>query len=232
MANQNYTDLTNAEFRAKHNLNSKANNGVNQINSSRPLVKNNYFTPDDHYLEQQHEPDLFPDYNSYQPPKTPQRTEKKEKDPGSVNRGRPKTGGGASPFIANKAQSQSTATTTHKGPHSDAKNNDKAKKATNLVNAYSPNKNMGLYANPTHSEPTHSKITKSPNGNIDIQDLTKEEVMQWKAQTEEDLHIMSQKHESLIGVILAEEEEVIGLHRQHIDDMVELVKQVKFCMGI
>jgi kinesin family protein 2/24 len=37
---------------------------------------------------------------------------------------------------------------------------------------------------------------------------------------------MSQRHEQLIGQILAEEDEVISSHRQHIDEMVELVKQV------
>ena len=57
--------------------------------------------------------------------------------------------------------------------------------------------------------------------------MTKEEIMSWKANNEEDLHKMSQKHEHLIGMILSEEEEVIGLHRQHIDDVVELIKQVK-----
>lgn len=36
---------------------------------------------------------------------------------------------------------------------------------------------------------------------------------------------MSMKHEQLIGLILAEEEDVILSHRSHIDDMVELVKQ-------
>jgi len=56
--------------------------------------------------------------------------------------------------------------------------------------------------------------------------LSKEEILGWKATSEEDLHKMSQKHEQLIGLILSEEEEVIGLHRQHIDDMVELIKQV------
>lgn len=35
---------------------------------------------------------------------------------------------------------------------------------------------------------------------------------------------MSQKHEQLIGKILAEEEDVIASHRLHIDSMVELVK--------
>jgi len=34
-------------------------------------------------------------------------------------------------------------------------------------------------------------------------------------------------HEQLIGLILAEEEEVITSHRGHIDDMVDLVKHVK-----
>lgn len=48
-----------------------------------------------------------------------------------------------------------------------------------------------------------------------------------KITSEEELQELSQKHERLIEVILAEEEEVITLHRQHIDDMVELVKQVK-----
>jgi len=55
--------------------------------------------------------------------------------------------------------------------------------------------------------------------------MTKEEIQNWKVQSEEDLHVMSQKHEQLIGVILAEEEDVISLHRTHIDDTVELIKQ-------
>jgi len=38
--------------------------------------------------------------------------------------------------------------------------------------------------------------------------------------------VISQKHEQLIGLILAEEEDVIASHRSHIDDMVELTKQV------
>jgi len=37
---------------------------------------------------------------------------------------------------------------------------------------------------------------------------------------------MSNTHESLISQILAEEEEVISSHRQHIDDVVELTKEV------
>jgi len=46
-----------------------------------------------------------------------------------------------------------------------------------------------------------------------------------KAKNEENLQEINRKHEELINVILAEEEEVISLHRQHIDDMVDLIKQ-------
>lgn len=49
--------------------------------------------------------------------------------------------------------------------------------------------------------------------------------MNWRASSDEDLQIMSQRHEELIGIILNEEEEVVGCHRTHIDDMVEIVKQ-------
>ena len=58
-----------------------------------------------------------------------------------------------------------------------------------------------------------------PNSNL-------EQIKNWTAKNEEDLQIMSQKHEQLIGTILSEEEDVISSHRQHIDDMVELIKQV------
>ena len=45
---------------------------------------------------------------------------------------------------------------------------------------------------------------------------------------EENLEEMSQKHEQLINIILTDEEEVISMHRKHIDDMVEAIKQVKY----
>ena len=75
---------------------------------------------------------------------------------------------------------------------------------------------------------TNAHANPGTNNNLDanFQHMTKEEIEGWKVQSEEDLHVMSQKHEQLIGVILAEEEDVISLHRQHIDDTVELIKQV------
>jgi kinesin family protein 2/24 len=36
---------------------------------------------------------------------------------------------------------------------------------------------------------------------------------------------MSEGHEKLINVILAEEEEIINAHKEHIDDMVGIIKQ-------
>jgi len=42
---------------------------------------------------------------------------------------------------------------------------------------------------------------------------------------EENLQEITRRHEELINLILSEEEEVISLHRQHIDDMVDLIKQ-------
>jgi len=54
---------------------------------------------------------------------------------------------------------------------------------------------------------------------------THEFIQNFKAKSEEDLQILNQKHEQLINIILTEEEEVISSHRQHIDDMVDLIKQ-------
>lgn len=45
---------------------------------------------------------------------------------------------------------------------------------------------------------------------------------------QENLEEMSLKHEQLINTILTDEEEVISMHRKHIDDMVEAIKQVDF----
>lgn len=52
-----------------------------------------------------------------------------------------------------------------------------------------------------------------------------EQIKNWKANNEQDLQVISQKHEELISQILAEEEDVIAGHRSHIDDCVELVKK-------
>jgi hypothetical protein len=56
--------------------------------------------------------------------------------------------------------------------------------------------------------------------------LSKKEIDNWEISSEKDLQQMSATHEGLISQILAEEEEVISSHRQHIDDVVELTKEV------
>lgn len=58
------------------------------------------------------------------------------------------------------------------------------------------------------------------NNNIDIR-------------SDEDFQKLSNEHEKLINNILQEEEEFIGLHKGHIDDMVDLVKQASnICLFI
>jgi len=54
---------------------------------------------------------------------------------------------------------------------------------------------------------------------------TREQIESFKAKNEEDLVALTQRHQHLINIILGEEEEVISIHRQHIDDMVSSVKQ-------
>jgi len=46
--------------------------------------------------------------------------------------------------------------------------------------------------------------------------------------SEDEFHKLSNEHEKLINNILQEEEEFIQLHKNHIDDVVDLVKQVNF----
>jgi kinesin family protein 2/24 len=49
----------------------------------------------------------------------------------------------------------------------------------------------------------------------------------YEIRSDEDFQKLSNDHEKLINLILQEEEEFIGHHKGHIDDMVELVKQVR-----
>lgn len=49
--------------------------------------------------------------------------------------------------------------------------------------------------------------------------------LDFKVRNEADLVMLNQRHQNLINHILSEEEAVISMHRQHIDDMVDCVKQ-------
>ena len=55
----------------------------------------------------------------------------------------------------------------------------------------------------------------------------KDPMAEEQPKTEEELQSLNQKHEELINVILAEEQEMILAHRQHIDDIVGITKQVR-----
>ncbi len=67
------------------------------------------------------------------------------------------------------------------------------------------------------------------NNAIQIEDNVKE-IESIKIKSEEDLLALNQRHQQLINTILGEEEEIISVHRQHIDDIVDCVKQVNSSM--
>lgn len=74
-------------------------------------------------------------------------------------------------------------------------------------------------------KPAPSVNMRNHNMNMEV-DMNKMGIEENKYKGEELLSQINKKHEDLINVILAEEEEVISMHRQHIDDMVDLIKQV------
>jgi len=47
----------------------------------------------------------------------------------------------------------------------------------------------------------------------------------FKARNEEDLLMLNQRHQQLVNLILSQEEEVLSVHRQQVDNMVDCVKQ-------
>lgn len=55
---------------------------------------------------------------------------------------------------------------------------------------------------------------------------TKDSITNFQVRTEEDLHVLNQRHEQLISIIMSEEQQVLLGHRQHIDDIVSLTKHV------
>lgn len=90
---------------------------------------------------------------------------------------------------------------------------------------------MGHHAHPAISTPatiSHSHVPS--HGNAYQQPFTGGHHQPLRAPAgptgnDDNLYLLSQKHEQIIAVILAEEEDTINSHRQHIDELVELVKQ-------
>lgn len=111
----------------------------------------------------------------------------------------------------------------------------------NMANNMNPPMPHNIQPNAYPQEKIRSYSTMSNNANQqqlnmnqqntnfnNAQNVNLDQIKNWTAKNEEDLQIMSQKHEQLIGTILSEEEDVISSHRLHIDDMVELIKQVNY----
>lgn len=61
---------------------------------------------------------------------------------------------------------------------------------------------------------------------VKVTDLPLVTYTQLENQYGNDVEKVCQDHEKLVELILEEEEELINGHRQHIDDVVDLVKQV------
>ena len=95
-------------------------------------------------------------------------------------------------------------------------------------NAY-PQEKIRSYSTMSNNTNQQQPNMNQQNANFNnAQNVNLDQIKNWTAKNEEDLQVMSQKHEQLIGTILSEEEDVISSHRLHIDDMVELIKQVNY----
>ncbi len=90
---------------------------------------------------------------------------------------------------------------------------------TNASSNYSHN-----FKIPTLKSLSNNNVLSSHNGNGVSSYVSK--YHQYDIKSDEDFQKLSNEHEKLINMILQEEEEFIGQHKGHIDDMVELVKQV------
>eukprot|EP00357_Protocruzia_adherens_P016586 CAMPEP_0115008372 /NCGR_PEP_ID=MMETSP0216-20121206/21878_1 /TAXON_ID=223996 /ORGANISM="Protocruzia adherens, Strain Boccale" /LENGTH=702 /DNA_ID=CAMNT_0002375777 /DNA_START=452 /DNA_END=2560 /DNA_ORIENTATION=+ len=105
---------------------------------------------------------------------------------------------------------------------SDASSNDIADVGTDSetqgVTFPAGNKKKMMLDRPTPSQAWTEKSEKSTNHSSSPSKTA-------VPKTEVELKKLSEEHEKLIGIILAEEEDLIQSHRQHIDDMVDLTKQ-------
>ena len=93
---------------------------------------------------------------------------------------------------------------------------------TEQTNFYNQNGNMMYNMSNANSNSTCHQYPAPP-----VVNQTSNYIETFKAQNEDDLIMLNEKHQELINVILGEEEEVISIHKQQIDDMVDCVKQVK-----
>lgn len=96
------------------------------------------------------------------------------------------------------------------------------------------NTNNTNYTNYTNTNPINSRVPTaksfSQNNVLTSNNSVSNYVSKYnnyEIRSDEDFQKLSNDHERLINLILQEEEEFIGYHKGHIDDMVELVKQVR-----
>jgi len=75
-----------------------------------------------------------------------------------------------------------------------------------------------------NKSPQNESSPKNDSKMSDIMPPKKPEIA-WEKKTEEELQKICGEHEKIVNVILEEEEEMIAAHKQHVDEIVEMVKQ-------
>jgi kinesin family protein 2/24 len=99
--------------------------------------------------------------------------------------------------------------------------------SSNIANHYSRPKTSASsttninYYNREIIQPKHYNV----NNNFNINSYVSK-YHEYEIRSDEDFQKLSNQHEKLINLILQEEEDFIGVHKGHIDEMVDLVKQV------
>ncbi len=85
--------------------------------------------------------------------------------------------------------------------------------------------NLRNISNMINSPPTDSVHTKTPPACAPQPAEPKKPDDAWGKKTEEELQKICGEHDKIVNVILEEEEEMIASHKQHVDEIMEMVKQ-------
>lgn len=91
----------------------------------------------------------------------------------------------------------------------------------NNINNYGRSNTRQLSAKPNYTSNTNNYTNNTSNVNNYVS-----KYLNYEIKSDEDFQKLSNEHEKLINTILTEEEEFIGSHKSHIDEMVELIKHV------
>ncbi len=112
-------------------------------------------------------------------------------------------------------------------------NNNYNNNYTGNNNDHLANKNNQNNSNNQNNQNNQNKTNNQNNpNNIPSNDEYYSKYYNYQVKSDEDFQKLSNKHENLINEILQEEEDFIGQHKGHIDEMVDMVKQVIYFISI